>query len=260
MESFDHLNKLADTALRVKKVEEFERLKSQKKYNEIIEKISNSETLCIEDYFFKQIALNNLTKNGKGVSFFKEALKLELRDQIDYLYQGKTYFLLKKYEKVIFCLKKVLELNPKNIDALNGLGRSFRKLQNYPKAKENFEKVLELNPKNINALNGLGWLFWKLQNYLKAKENFEKVLELNPKNINALDGLGWLFLNVYQFDKAMQYFQKVFRLNPENFDLKKKICAEINRIFKIYLNDKNQTKEYTIKKPNKMKRTLRGGL
>src|SRR5215212_5039715 len=57
----------------------------------------------------------------------------------------------------------------------------------YKKADIFFERVLEIEPNNIDALNGKGTSLYRLADYDKAKNCFNQVLRMDPKNIVAFD-------------------------------------------------------------------------
>jgi tetratricopeptide (TPR) repeat protein len=59
----------------------------------------------------------------------------------------------------------------------------------YKKADIFFERVLEIEPNNIDALNGKGTSLYRLADYDKAKKCFDKVLKMDPKNIVAFDNI-----------------------------------------------------------------------
>ena len=51
------------------------------------------------------------------------------------------------------------------------------------------KKMLELDPENVYALNNLGSLYYIQDKYNLAIPTYKKALELNPKNVYALKGL-----------------------------------------------------------------------
>ena len=67
--------------------------------------------------------------------------------------------------------------------------RAYYGRGDYKKADIFFERVLEIEPNNIDALNGKGTSLYRLADYDKAKKCFEKVLKMDPKNIVAFDNI-----------------------------------------------------------------------
>jgi tetratricopeptide (TPR) repeat protein len=68
---------------------------------------------------------------------------------------AREYYARGDYKKAEIFFERVLEIEPNNIDALNGKGTSLYGLANYDKAKNCFDKVLQMDPKNIVALNNI---------------------------------------------------------------------------------------------------------
>jgi len=79
--------------------------------------------------------------------------------------------------------------------------------ENYRLALKDMERVLELDPQNADAYNGIGWAYLKLaevaespegaaQEYERAHENFEAAVHLAPQNANAYNGLAWTWLKL----------------------------------------------------------------
>ncbi|MFX1519326.1 MAG: tetratricopeptide repeat protein [Promethearchaeota archaeon] len=60
---------------------------------------------------------------------------------------------LEDYQKTIDCFKKVVEIDPQDIEVWYELGIAYNKLKNNQKAKKCVETALELDPNNPQALN-----------------------------------------------------------------------------------------------------------
>ena len=59
-------------------------------------------------------------------------------------------------DEAICCFDKVLEIDPKNADALGLKGCSLRELGKYDEAIQRFDKVLEIDPKSVPAWHNKG--------------------------------------------------------------------------------------------------------
>ena len=87
-------------------------------------------------------------KNNKSASQSKVGLSILLDS-------ARVYYGRGDYKKADIFFERVLEIEPNNIDALNGKGTSLYRLADYDKARNCFEKVLKMDPKNIVALNNI---------------------------------------------------------------------------------------------------------
>jgi tetratricopeptide (TPR) repeat protein len=72
-------------------------------------------------------------------------------------------------------------------------------------AMDKFEEAVKLDPKNVNAYNGLGWSQFNTGKYDDAETSFKKTLELAPKFPAALNGLGQLYFAERKYDRAETY-------------------------------------------------------
>jgi tetratricopeptide (TPR) repeat protein len=75
----------------------------------------------------------------------------------------------------------------------------------FNEATEKFEEAVKLDPKNVNAYNGLGWAQFNTGKYDEAETSFKKTLELTPKFPAALNGLGQLYFAKRKYGQAEKY-------------------------------------------------------
>ena len=73
---------------------------------------------------------------------------------------------------------------------------------------KDFEQAVELDPKNVNAWNGLGWARFNLGERRSADQAFTKAIELEPMLPAALNGLGQISLAERKYDEAEKYLLK----------------------------------------------------
>ena len=125
--------------------------------------------LKIKDY---EGAILDLTK---GI----ELIDLKFK-KINYIYESNIYDALNKPEyELAFFNRGELEF----------------KLKDFKSAKKDFSKVIQLNPRNMNAYTLRGKIQIELKDYESAIEDFSKVIELNPKNVNAYISRGEAILS-----------------------------------------------------------------
>jgi outer membrane protein len=83
------------------------------------------------------------------------------------------------------------------------------------KAIAAYGKVLELNPKNLNAKTDLGVCYTETSQPMKGIALLREVIQENPEHENAQMNLGLLSMKSGQYDKAVERFEKVMQINPE---------------------------------------------
>ena len=151
------------------------------------------------------------------------------------LIDAKIDFSKGQFENAIARFNHVLEINPQNVNALNGLGNTYLAIEDYDSAKSYFEMVLEINPINLSAFNGLGRTYLAIEDYDNAKLNYEMVLNIDADNVDALNGLGNTYLAIEDYDSAKLNYEMVLDIDAENITAMKgkAIIYSNNQEFKL---------------------------
>jgi len=122
------------------------------------------------------------------------------------------------FEKSVEHLEKAGK--EKDSEAELKLAVSYYNKKEYEKARENYEKVIEKDPNNLTAYNGLGNLFRDQKNNEKAEEYYRKALEINDKYTLAYSNLAIMFLDNGQLDEAKNIIEKGLEKVPDSTTLK----------------------------------------
>lgn len=112
-------------------------------------------------------------------------------------------------------LKQEIYKNPNNFDALIRLGKCLFDNRKYRKSIKWFEKVLEIDKKNIEAINGLASAFLKCGLLYSARKYFEKSLSISPGNSPARRILSKLKENPVTQKKPVTFYVPCY--NAERF-------------------------------------------
>ncbi len=141
---------------------------------------------------------------------------------------GKTAWV----QKAIHAYQRVIDINPKNLDARTDLGVCYAEGTAEPmKGIMLLREVVKENPDHENAQLNLGFLSVRSTQYDKAMERFNKVLEINPKRVEVLIYLGETSLNMGDKEKALGYFEKYLKVSPDE-EMKKQVENYIMEIKK----------------------------
>jgi len=121
-----------------------------------------------------------------------------------------------KPDKAVEAAKKIVELKPKDEQAVYNLGYMYIQMQKYPEAIEAFNKALVIKPNYDLALFQIGASLYNLKKYAEALAPFKKVIEIDPNNAYA-----WLYLGINnmllkKFDVALDPLKKTVELQPDN--------------------------------------------
>lgn len=137
-------------------------------------------------------------------------------------------------EGAIAAFEKVQEINPDNLDAKTATGVAYVEgaalMGEMPmKGIGILQEVLNIDPKNVNALTNLGYFAIQSGQYDKAIERFEKVLQIDPQNAEAYIYLTDIYLSQDKREKGIETLEK-YKTMVDDPLVKQQVDAYINDI------------------------------
>ena len=81
-------------------------------------------------------------------------------------------------------------------------------------AEQAYRRVLELNPVDLDALNNLGLLLFRKQQYEEAETLFDKLAGINPSSVSTKLNLGAAAAKAGDLKKAIEAWKEVIRIEP----------------------------------------------
>lgn len=110
--------------------------------------------------------------------------------------------------------KKLLEIDPEDITALNQLGIIYGKFGLYNNAQEMFQKVIKSKAENPEAYCNLGNIYYLQEKFDLAMTQYKLSLELDPNNAMTHINLSMVYFKKKMIDKAKEEFNKAKELDP----------------------------------------------
>ena len=120
---------------------------------------------------------------------------------------------LKEAEAVF---RKLVETEPDNAEAHNGLGWAVQNQGKIAEGKASFEKCLAINPRHPAALNGLAWIAKAAGKTDEAIAYWERAVAAAPGATAALCGLARTHMERKEYDQAAKYYQAWLKFEPAN--------------------------------------------
>ena len=172
---------------------------------------------------------------------------------------------LGKYGEAEAYITKLLAENANDIQAKTYLAEIHSAQYKLDGAEKEFNKILEKNPQNPMAHNGLGLVYYRrttssdmtfrgnMENYYnKALQEFSLAVKNDPNFYQAYDNTGKILFDAGRLDDAEKYFKKALEIRPdyskgvENYGrvlfAKNQIDAAIDKYREaIRLNSKNSS-------------------
>ena len=144
------------------------------------------------------------------IKFPKQKLRL-------LLVQADLYNQQKKYEEALAILTNGLIDFPNQKELLYTRALIAERINKLDIAEIDLKKILEIDPDNVEALNALGYtLLNNPGRYAEAEKFLRKALALEPNEAVIIDSYGWLQFKLGNFEAALKYLQQAYEKQPEN--------------------------------------------
>jgi tetratricopeptide (TPR) repeat protein len=144
------------------------------------------------------------------IKFPKQKLRLVL-------VQADLYNQQKKYEEALAILTNGLIDFPDQKELLYTRALIAERINKFDMAEIDLKKILEIDPNNVEALNALGYtLLNNPSRYAEAEKFLRKALALEPNEAVIIDSYGWLQFKLGNFEAALKYLQQAYEKQPEN--------------------------------------------
>lgn len=102
-----------------------------------------------------------------------------------------------------------------NFEAWFNIGVIYQSTGRIDLAEQAHKKVLEIHPEYIGALNNLGFFAFNEKNFDKALDYFYKAAGIQPKNAQVLGNIGSSYHNLGKLDSARVYYERSLAINPD---------------------------------------------
>ena len=180
-----------------------------------------------------------------------DALARESRSSTFLLQQASTADLDTNAAWREYLVRRAVELDPANTDALNDLASMLRVLRRYDEALDLLERYRHLVPGDFQALADIGKCLSGLQRFAEAESvlrraleglddanmhfdlgvaldrqgrlpeaiaEYQRALERNPNHKDALNYLGVSFVRQGRLAEAAGHFERLIATDPDNAD------------------------------------------
>jgi Tfp pilus assembly protein PilF len=192
-------------------------------YPKALEHFVNYERLAKEPskdylYWYRKGFMQNAVKDYTAARIsLSKSLEFKTDYLNTYLELGFTSSRLKEDEVAIDYYKKVIEADPKNYIAYNGIGEVYR---DYKKDREEamnwYRKTLAINSSERKANFGMGYCLNSTSRYNEAIPHLKKAIEMEPTYVAAYVELGYSYYKTNNYTDAMTSLDKALALNAAN--------------------------------------------
>jgi serine/threonine protein kinase/Tfp pilus assembly protein PilF len=119
-------------------------------------------------------------------------------------------------------LKKVVSLDPDNLEGNFQLALIFGNREQYSQAVATYQKLIRLDPDFIMAFFNLGYIYARTAEYDKAELMYEKVVESEPDFLDeALFNLAVIQNKLGKVQLSVKNLERAIAINPDNESARK---------------------------------------
>jgi tetratricopeptide (TPR) repeat protein len=136
-----------------------------------------------------------------------------------------------RFDDMVAYLRKALEINPENADALNYLGYSYADRGiHLDEAVELITRALKVKPDNGYILDSLGWAYFRQGSLEKALGVIRKAAELTKEDPVVLEHLGDIYERMHKTAEARDSWEKALRYHEKEEGLKERVEKKIRAL------------------------------
>ena len=147
----------------------------------------------------------------KAIDQFKKIVEIDPKDVDSWLMLGR----LQRGDDAEKAYKQALALDPSNDDAMTGLAMAYVEKGNNKEAAELLRKATDKDP-NPRSLMQLAGTYEQMKEYAMAVEVLRRALELQPGNTDIEHALGEDLLRADLLDDALKMYQQLASDDPKD--------------------------------------------
>lgn len=136
-------------------------------------------------------------------------------DTSDLRKQAKSCLRKGQYAEAVRLFQEIIDTEPGNVAAHEGLAAAYFALQDYQPAVETFLKVTRLDPKQARALVNLGAVYNRMGEYNKALDILRRGLQKDRSCAQGYYNMGLAHRGLNQSAMAVSAYREAIRLDPE---------------------------------------------
>ncbi len=169
-------------------------------------------------YLYLARARSRLREDNASIRAYEQAMALsEKAPEKDRLFIHANYAgtIERNLEKTLRILTEIAKKYPREKEAYYEIATQYRGAGQQEKAISNYKRVLELDPTNGPALNGIAYSFAELQEFHEAVEYFERYAAVSPGDANPFDSMGEIYFRMGMLDEAEANYKRAVEIKPE---------------------------------------------
>ena len=158
----------------------------------------------------------------KAIEYYNDAL----REKPDYTEAAKhlnnAMIYKKRLEELLMRTQKSMKVNPYDPIVITRLGDIYRQLGEYDEAVAQYNEAISIQPKFIQAMNGLLLVYSNRQEYTKALDVLQGMEQIQPGNPDVYYNIACIYAKQNMSDKSIEYLKQSIEKGFHNWELIKR--------------------------------------
>jgi tetratricopeptide (TPR) repeat protein len=130
--------------------------------------------------------------------------------------QGNAHLEQGAYNEALQCYQELLQADPRDAHAHNGMGIALARLARYPEAEDHLRRALGIRENFPEAHFNLAGVLLSTGRYVEAEQPLRRTLKLQPDHLDARIALAGCLLLISRVSESRDAYEKVLRAAPRN--------------------------------------------
>lgn len=127
-----------------------------------------------------------------------------------------------EFGKAAAAMKRMTEMDPGNLDLLQGLARAYMRAEQTDEALKVYLDLRERDPENLEYVAELGGVYLMQKEYAKASEQFDRVLSVDSVAVEQKLRIGEMYFSQFEKDsslapQAQSIFERISKQHPQDW-------------------------------------------
>lgn len=121
-----------------------------------------------------------------------------------------------RFDEAMAVYDDAIEGKKHNSDLLYARAMLAQRMDRFELLEQDLRRILVLEPDNVQALNALGYsLADETDRYLEAYDLIKRALDMSSGDFYILDSMGWVLYRLGRHDEAIEYLEKAMELRQD---------------------------------------------
>lgn len=189
--------------------------KAKKLQTNLSSRVHRKKINTIPELLGNAITYHQAGQLQQAEALYQSILQLQPKNSDALHLLGVIAYQVGKNEIAVNLISQSIAINPSFAEAHNNLGNALKALGQYEEALKCYELTLQLKPDYAEAHVSIGNYYREKGQHTNAIMYYEQALSLNPNYPEAHNNLAVILEETGHHDNAIAHYQKALKLNPQ---------------------------------------------